>query len=87
MKKTKPATAGEKLVQWFWGDMMNLADIRNPHTPCEENAREFARRIDAAIRRAVRKERERCAKILRKYTTNDTVCWLLTQHFKSECEP
>ena len=46
-----------------------------------------ARRIDAAIRRAVRKERERCAKILRKYTTNDTVCWLLTQHFKSECEP
>lgn len=58
-KKPKPATVGEKLVLWFWGDMMNLADVRNPHTPCEENARAFALRIDAALRRERLKERER----------------------------
>ena len=50
-KKPKPATAGEKIA----GDVYPEGTI--DHAICR---RKLARRIDRAIARAVRKERERC---------------------------
>jgi hypothetical protein len=50
-KKPKPATAGERLEMTRFG--LTLAEVRN------SGHRDDARRIDAAILRAVKKERER----------------------------
>ena len=54
-KKPKPATAGEKIS----GDVYPEGTI--DHAICR---RRLSRRIDAAIRRAVTKERYRCALLL-----------------------
>lgn len=51
-KKPKPATAGERIAKWYDHWTSNRTD--------RDGDRNLARRIDAAIRRAVRKERERC---------------------------
>lgn len=48
-KKPKPATAGEKIASGDWG---------------LPRRKELSRRIDRAIARAVRKERERCGQIV-----------------------
>ncbi len=55
-RKPKPATAGEKIVMRQYG--CTMLGVRE-----SSNFGPVARRIDAAIRRAVKKERERCAKI------------------------
>lgn len=63
-KKPKPATAGEKItIRWYGISQMDLATIREEPVQWAGEAKDLARRIDAAIRRAVKKERERCAKI------------------------
>jgi hypothetical protein len=54
-KKPKPATAGEKIEMTRFG--LTLDEVRN------SGHKDDARRIDAAIRRAVKTERERCARI------------------------
>ncbi len=54
-RKPKPATVGEKIEMRRIG--LTLDEVRN------NGHKDDARRIDAAIRRAVKKERERCAKI------------------------
>mgnify|MGYP006921298956 CR=1 FL=1 len=56
MKKTKPATAGERISRDFGSVLATGSRRAVSDFP-------LSRRIDAAIRRAVRKERERCAKI------------------------
>ena len=58
-RNPKPATAGEKIAASVW-----FCKIMNGKVPPTLDDQEtLMRRIDAAIRRAVRKERERCAKI------------------------
>lgn len=47
-RKPKPATAGEKIARSIW------------FVASDKQAAANARRIDRAIARAVRKERERC---------------------------
>jgi len=54
-RKTKPATAGEKIMVRYG---YILGEVRRDAWLSKQ-----ARVIDAAIRRAVKKERERCAKI------------------------
>jgi len=55
-KKPKPATAGEKIEMRRFG--LTLDEVRN------SGHKDDARRIDAAIRRAVKKERERWVGLL-----------------------
>lgn len=57
-KKPKPATAGERVVTAWNDHHIGIDDVRD-----DPESRDLARRIDAAIRRAVRKERDRCALI------------------------
>lgn len=57
-RKPKPATAGERVVTAWNDHHIGIDDVRD-----DPESRDLASRIDAAIRRAVRKERERCAKI------------------------
>ena len=52
-KKPKPATAGEKIAKWYDNWTSNRTD--------RDGDSNLSRRIDRAIARAVRKERERCA--------------------------
>lgn len=59
-KKPKPATAGEKIVLSWWAGLTDLSELRDEHNQNSSETRDVARRIDAAILRAVRKERERC---------------------------
>ena len=55
-RNPKPATAGEKIAASVW-----FCKIMNGKVPPTLDDQEtLMRRIDAAIRRAVRKERERC---------------------------
>ena len=51
-KKPKPATAGEKIAKWYDNWTSNRTD--------RDGDSNLSRRIDRAIARAVRKERERC---------------------------
>jgi len=53
-RKTKPATAGERIAKYT--HVWHPSAFKTPLLD-----REIARRIDAAIRRAVKKERDRCA--------------------------
>ena len=62
-RKTKPATAGERVTLAWYGKQLNLAHLRDAPDEWAADAGDLARRIDAAIRRAVKKERERCMKI------------------------
>ena len=55
-KKPKPATAGEKIVKGT--HVWHPSAFKSPTFD-----KEFASRIDRAIARAVKKERERCAGI------------------------
>ncbi len=59
--KPKPATAGEKVVLSWLGGLTTLSELRDQHNPTLSETRGLAHRIDAAIRRAVKAERERCA--------------------------
>ncbi len=63
-KKPKPATAGEKVVLSWLGGLTTLSELRDQHNPTLSETRGLARRIDAAIRRAVKKERERWVGLL-----------------------
>jgi len=56
-RKTKPATAGERIMMRHIG--CTLIGLRKYGL----STHPISRRIDAAIRRAVKKERERCMKI------------------------
>lgn len=51
-KKPKNATAGEKIAKWYDNWTSNRTD--------RDGDSNLSRRIDRAIARAVRKERERC---------------------------
>ena len=63
-KKPKPATEGEKItIQWYGVSKMDLSAIREASCQWSGEANDLALRIDAAIRRAVKKERERCAQV------------------------
>ena len=59
MKKPKPATAGERItIRWYGVSQMDLAAIREAPCQWSGEAKDLSRRIDRAIARAVRKERE-----------------------------
>jgi hypothetical protein len=62
-KKPKPATAGEKIEMTRFG--LTLDEVRN------SGHKDDARRIDAAIRRAVKTERERCSRIAKQAFDGD----------------
>lgn len=63
-RKTKPATAGEKItIRWYGVSQMDLATIREAPCQWSGEAKDLAARIDRAIARSVKKERKRCGRL------------------------
>lgn len=78
-KKPKPATAGEKIAKWYDNWTSNRTD--------RDGDSNLSRRIDRAIARAVRKERERCAAWIDLYDNNGTPMCGLIDGVKSGVQP
>ena len=74
MKKPKPATAGEKIADTT---TTALSRRKDPTRIMEWNAEmdRLSHRIDRAIARAVRKERERCRQIVVDAKNNPNTSW------------
>ena len=69
-RKPKPATAGERVVTAWNDHHIGIDDVRD-----DPESRDLASRIDAAIRRAVRKERERCIRAVLYEREQDAVLY------------
>jgi hypothetical protein len=72
-KKPKPATAGKRIAKWThtWHPLAFKSAMLDA---------KLARRIDAAIRRAVKKERDRCTHIAKQAFNGDidvSDAWLM----------